>query len=77
MGEIERYEELRDRLEKAKQEKAKLEGEMDSIIKQMRKEFGVSDIVSAKKLLASYNEALEADKKTYDKLLKEVEKELA
>ena len=71
---IDDFKKLKDKLEAAKQKKAKAEGFIEATLKKLKEEFGCSSLEEAEKKLESLNAQIEKEEKQLDKLLDKIDK---
>lgn len=74
---VERYAELKRRLETVTREADRATGRQEQLLKELKSEFGVSTLKEAKALLAKKKRQLEAERAAFDKEVAALEKEYA
>jgi len=71
---IEELEDLKKQIEDAKTEKAKAEGALDQLKKDLKKNFDCITLKEAETLLTNYQKQTETLQIKYDKVVEEIEK---
>lgn len=72
----ERLLKIKRKLEKEKERKSQLQGELKSIMRQLEDEFKVSSIEQAEELLAEYKEKLQKMKDSLHRKIEQLEEEI-
>lgn len=70
---IRQFEALTQKLEKAKEDKIRLEGSLNQIMEQLKSDFGVSSLEEAERLQNKLESELESDEKKLEEYTKEIE----
>jgi predicted nucleic acid-binding Zn-ribbon protein len=67
------FEDLKEKIEKAKQKRSKAEGNLERLHEQLKSEFDVETVADAKKLLVNLNDLLEKSQQRLSTILEEID----
>lgn len=70
---IKRFEEITNKIKRAENEKAKSEGAIESLFKQLKSDYGIETIEEAKEKVKQLNESIKKSSAIIEKMMDELE----
>lgn len=70
---IKRFEEITNKIKRAENEKAKSEGAIESLFKQLKSDYGIETIEEAKEKVKELNESIKKSSAIIEKMMDELE----